>query len=196
VMPLFAAQRLMPRLGDLRQKYPHLHLDIDTAAHATTRLGDGIDVAIVLAKEIDPLLYAKCLDHDRIFVLGAKTLKVNGVPVTRPEQLSEATIILHRELPETFDAWRQAAGLPDLDPAATDFYDSAPLMLEAAAQGLGIAFVHENHLEGTQDARLQRLFDFDVPSPYSYWFVCRQRALDARPVRLFHDWLLKPPAKP
>ncbi|MBU6207930.1 MAG: LysR family transcriptional regulator, partial [Alphaproteobacteria bacterium] len=74
VMPLFAAQRLMPRLGDLRQKYPHLHLDIDTAAHATTRLGDGIDVAIVLAKEIDPLLYAKCLDHDRIFVLGAKTL--------------------------------------------------------------------------------------------------------------------------
>ena len=34
------------------------------------------------------------------------------------------------------------------------------------------------------------LFDFDVDSPYSYWFVCRPRALRQPAVKLFHDWLL------
>ena len=31
----------------------------------------------------------------------------------------------------------------------------------------------------------------DVESPYSYWFVCRPRALMQRPVRLFHDWAIR-----
>jgi len=30
-----------------------------------------------------------------------------------------------------------------------------------------------------------------VESPYSYWFVCRPRALTAKPVRLFHDWVVR-----
>ena len=195
VMPLFAAQRLIPRMGELRERYPNLHIDIDTAAHATTRLGDGIDVAIALAKDVDPGLYSRRLDHDRIFMIAARSLRVNGRPITSPKQMADATIILHREMPDTFDAWRDAVGLPDLEPAATDYYDSGPLMLEAAAQGLGVAFLHENHFDGTADERLMRLFDTDVRSPYAYWFVCRPKALDTKPVRLFHDWLIEQPVE-
>jgi LysR family glycine cleavage system transcriptional activator len=63
-------------------------------------------------------------------------------------------------------------------------------MLEAAAQGLGVAFMHESHLLDAHDDRLVRMFDSDVDSPYSYWFVCRPRALQIKPVRLFRDWLV------
>ena len=63
-------------------------------------------------------------------------------------------------------------------------------MLEAAAQGLGVAMMHESHLRNANDPRLVRLFDVSVTSPYSYWFACRPRALEARPVRLFRDWLV------
>jgi LysR family glycine cleavage system transcriptional activator len=35
-----------------------------------------------------------------------------------------------------------------------------------------------------------------VESPYSYWFVCRPRALTQKPVRLFHDWLIEAVADP
>jgi LysR family glycine cleavage system transcriptional activator len=35
-----------------------LHLDVDTAGYAVARLGDGLDAAIVLARDIDPTLYA------------------------------------------------------------------------------------------------------------------------------------------
>ncbi len=190
VLPLFASQRLMPRLPDLRAAHPALHLDIDTGAHATARLGEGIDAAIVLARDIDPALYAKRLDRNEVFAIGAKSLTVGGKPVTDPAQLAGLTVFLHRDMPDTYDEWRKAVGLKEVEPAAIDLFDSGQLMLDAAAQGLGIAFMHGSHLSSAQDDRLVRVFDVEVESPYSYWFVCRPRALETRPVKLFHDWLV------
>jgi LysR family glycine cleavage system transcriptional activator len=51
--------------------------------------------------------------------------------------------------------------------------------------------MHGSHLSDARDPRLTRLFDVEIESPYSYWFVCRPRALKQRSVKLFHDWLLK-----
>jgi LysR family glycine cleavage system transcriptional activator len=191
VLPLFATQRLMPRLPDLKKKHPSLHLDVDTAGHGIARLGDGLDAAIVLAHNVDPGLYARRLDRNRVHVIGARALVEGPDPVTRPEQIAGLTALLHRDMPETFSAWRVAAGLPDLEPAAVDHFDSGALMLEAAAQGLGVAFMLESHFEAAHDERLVRLFDLTVESQYSYWFVCRPRALTQRPVKVFHDWLIE-----
>ena len=191
VLPLFATQRLLPRMGELKKRHPELHLDVDTAGHGTTRLGDGLDVAIVLAREIDPTLYARRLDRNRVYVIGAKSLLEGPDPVTRPEQLAGMTALLHRDMPETFLQWRREAGLPELEPLAVDHFDSGSLMLEAAAQGLGVAFMLESHFEAAHDDRIVQLFDISVDSDYSYWFVCRPRALQTRPVRLFHDWLVE-----
>lgn len=190
VLPLYASQRLMPRLAELRALHPNLHLDVDTAAHSISRLGEGIDVAIALAKEIDPNLYAKRLDHDRILAIGARRLTQGPHAISKPDQISEMTVILHRDMPDTYDVWRAAVGKPELEPATIDIFDSGQLILEAAAQGLGIAFMHESHFDDAHDDRLTRMFDVEVKSPYSYWLVCRPRALELRQVRLFHDWLL------
>ena len=190
VLPLFASQRLFPRLGALRQAHPELHLDIDTAGHGIARLGEGLDAAIALARDIDPALYAKRLDRNSVYVIGARTLLDGPDPVTRPEQIADLTVLLHRDMPDNFAAWRQRAGLGDVEPLAIDHFDSGALMLEAAAQGLGVAFMMASHLKDAQDPRLTRLFDLQVESPYSYWFVCRPRALSQKPVRLFHDWLV------
>jgi LysR family glycine cleavage system transcriptional activator len=189
VLPLFASQRLIGMLPELRETHPELHIDIDTAAHSTARLGDGLDVAITLAQSIDPGLYSRRIDHNIIAPIAARGLADGGVPITRPEQVSGLTIFLHRDMPETFNYWREAVGLPNLEPAAEDHFDSGQLMLDAAAQGLGIAFMLESHLEEAGDDRLTRIFDTRVESPYSYWFACRRSALRRQPVRLFHDWL-------
>lgn len=191
VLPLFAQQRLFPRLPELRRAHPELHIDIDTLSHGEARLGEGIDAAIALARVIDPALYAARLDQDKVFPIAARGLTDGERPIAVPEQLQRATILLHREMPETFNEWRNAIGMPYLEPMGTDFFDSGPLMLEAAAQGIGVAFMHGHHFDDAQDPRLVRLFDFDVDSPYSYWFVCRPRALRQPAVKLFHDWLLE-----
>lgn len=190
VLPLFAQQRLLPMLPELRAAHPSLHIDVDTAAHSVARLGEGLDVAIALAREIDPALYARRLDRNYVLAIAARRLAQGPHAITRPEQLSEMTVLIHRDMPDTFTEWRKAVGIANIEPATIDHFDSGQLMLEAAAQGLGIAFMHQSHLQDAHDERLMRIFDVEVESPYSYWFVCRPRALQSRPVRIFHDWLV------
>jgi len=188
MLPLFASQRLFPRLGDFHRQHPDIHLDVDTSPNAIARLGEGLDAAIVLAREVDPSLYARELDRDEIYLIASRTLVA---AIRSPRDLVHQTVLIHRDMPATFDVWKEAAGVPNLVPAAVDYYDSGALMLEAAAQGLGIAVMHGGHLEHAQDPRLARLFDQRIESPYRYFFVCRPKALERRSVRAFHDWLIK-----
>jgi LysR family glycine cleavage system transcriptional activator len=187
VLPLFASHRLMPRLGELRVLQPDLHVELDTRPHAITRLDEGLDAAITLAKEVDESLYSVKLGSNRVVAVGGPGTS----HLKEPAQLAKATVLLHRDLPEAFDFWLEAVGLPGLQPAAIDHFDSGPLILEAAAEGLGIAFMFEMHLEHAHNPKLVRLFDVAAPSPYAYWFACRRAALSRRPLRIFHDWLLK-----
>ena len=195
VLPLFASQKLMPFLGELREKHPGLHIDIDTGAHSLARLDEGLDAAITIATEVDPHLYARRIDNDRVVAIGSRRLAEGPDAITKPADLARATIFLHRDLPDTWDYWREAIGQPDLQPAAIDHFDSGQLILDAAAQGLGVAFMLESHLRESHDDRLVQLFDVAVESPYSYWFACRRSAMKRRPVRIFHDWLFAAPAR-
>ena len=192
VLPLFASQQLMPRLPQLRKLHPEMHIDLDTAAHSLARLGEGIDAAIVLAKDIDPVLYSRRIDRNRVLPIVATALQEGRYPIRAPQDLARMTIFQHRDMPETFAYWREAIGLPDLEPAAIDYFDSGHLMLDAATQGLGVAFLLEGHLAGAHDPRLTRLFDYEVESPYNYWFACRRSALSNRAVKVFHDWMFDP----
>ncbi len=187
VLPLFASYRLMPGLGALRKLHPQLHLDLDTAPDAVARLDDGLDAAIVLARAVDPALHARRLGTNRVVAIAARDLA--DAP-QRPADLAGMTVLAHRDLPDVFRDWCRAADVPDLQPAATDIFDSGQLLLDAAAQGLGIAFMFEMHLEGAHDPRIAPLFGIAAESPYAYWFVCREGALTRQPVRLFHDWLM------
>lgn len=191
VPPLFGGQRLFPRLAELRKLHPRLHIDIDTGPHLEARVGDSLDAAVVLAREPDTGLHAVRLDHNRVYAIVSRQLAQELGEAPDLARLSRQTFLVHTDLPESFDAWKAALGMPGLEPASIDHFDSGQLILAAAAQGLGIAIMHDDHFVRSGDDRLARLFDVTVESPYSYWFVCRPRALDNRPVRLFHDWLVK-----
>jgi LysR family transcriptional regulator, glycine cleavage system transcriptional activator len=190
VTPLFASQRLFPRLADLRMAYPQLHIDIDTTPHAVSRLGEGLDAAIMLARDVDPHLTSLPLGRDMIYLIASREMMAKQ-EIREPQDLARHTILLHRDMPTTFDDWKEAVECPDLQPVSIDTYDSGPLMLEAAAQGIGIAVMLARHLTMANDPRLVRVFDVEVESPYNYYFVCRHRAMHSRPVRIFHDWLVQ-----
>lgn len=191
VLPLFGTQRLFPRLPELRKAHPRLHIDIDTSPHLLARVGDTLDAAIVLSKQPDPQFHSVRLDHNRVYAFTSKALVEEIGSSPDEATLSRQTFLIHNELPDSFTAWKQAVGLPDLEPAAIDHYDSGQLILEASANGLGIAIMHDDHFHRSSDSRLAKLYDIEVESPYSYWFVCRPHALEVRSVRIFHDWLVK-----
>jgi LysR family glycine cleavage system transcriptional activator len=191
VSPLFGSQRLFPHLPELRKLHPRLHIDIDTGPNLLTRVGDTLDAAIIVTAEPDEHFHSVRLDHNMVHAICSKALAEEIGPKPDIAVLSKQTFLIHSELPDSFEAWKQALGLAKLQPAAIDHFDSGQLILEAAAQGLGIAIMHDDHLRRASDKRLAKLFDVEVESPYSYWFVCRPKDLEARPVRLFHDWMLE-----
>ncbi len=190
LLPLFGSQRLIPRLPELKKLFPKLHIDLDTSGHAENLLGDIVDAAIIIADQVDPRLYSVRLDHNTVYAIASEKL-ASEQNLKTPSDLKNQTVLVHSDMPLIFNAWREAVGEPRLKPAAVDSIDSGQLMLEAAANGLGVAIMHGSHLSDAKDPRLVRLFDVEVQSPYSYWFVCRPRALKQRAVRIFHDWLLK-----
>jgi len=165
-LPLYASQRLLPRLPDLRAREPDLHIDIDTAPYALTRLDESLDAAIVLARRGRGGVYAKRLGGNRAVAIGARALAEGPDAYRHPADLARATVLIHRDLPDTFNLWKEAAGVPDLEPVAVDHFDSGQLIMEAAAQGLGVAFMFETHLAAARDDRLVQLFD-STPSTCS-----------------------------
>src|SRR3990167_271944 len=190
VLPLFGSQRLFPRLGELRKRHPLLHIDIDTGPQLEDRVGDTLDAAIILSRGPDSGLHAVRLDHNMVHAIcNSELARTLGYELD-VAILERQTFLIHTELPASFGAWKDALGIRDMEPAAIDHYDSGQLMLEAAKQGLGIAIMHDDHLRRAADNRLTELYGVEVESPYSYWFVCKPTALEQRPVRLFHDWLI------
>jgi LysR family glycine cleavage system transcriptional activator len=191
VLPLFGSQRLFPRLGELRRSHPLLHIDIDTGPHLEDRVGDTLDAAIILSRGPTRGLHAVRLDHNMVRAISNRAVAEAIGKTPDRASLTRQTFLVHNEMHESLGAWAAEIGMPDLEPAAVDHYDSGQLMLEAAAQGLGIAIMHDDHVRRAADDRLAQLFDVEVESPYSYWFVCKPTALEERPVRIFHDWLVQ-----
>ncbi len=191
VPSLFGGQRLFPRLPELRRLHPRLHIDIETGPNLEGQIGDTLDAAIILTKAPDPSFYSFPLDENRVYAIVSKqTAKEMGDKPDRTK-LSRQTFLIHNDLPDSLDAWKAAIGMSTLQPASIDRLDSGQLVLEAAAQGLGIAIMHGDHFRRSHDDRLTVLYDIDVASPYHYCFICRPKDLESRPVKIFHEWLIQ-----
>lgn len=189
VPSLFASQRLVPALASLRREHPNLLIEVDTGAARLSRLSDGVDAAIAITEEVDPRHYSRVIEQGRIIAIAARSMVEGEGLVRHPADLGRMPVLLHREMPKAFDEWRKAAGFPGLEPAEYSFYDAGQLILDAAAEGLGIAFMLESHLKSSADPRLVQVFGETAQSPYSYWFACTPSALERRGVRILHDWI-------
>lgn len=188
VPSLFASQRLMPALPELRQRQPGLMIDVDTGANRISRLSEGVDAAIAITDQVDSKLYSRMLERGRIVAIGSRSLASS---VRSPADVRNLQILLHRDMPNAFSVWAEAVGLPDMAPAGVSYFDAGQLILDAAAGGLGMAFMLDSHLEFSADERLTQYFGQSVESPYAYWFACSPSALERRPVKLFHNWLFE-----
>jgi LysR family glycine cleavage system transcriptional activator len=191
VPSLFGGQRLFPRLPELRRLHPRLHIDIETGPNLENQVGDSLDAAIILAKAPDPAFYSVQLDRNKVYAIVSKEIAKELGDVPDAAKLARQTFLIHNDLPDSLDAWKAALGMSKLEPASIDRFNSGQLVLEAAAQGLGIAIMHDDHFRRAHDDRLAVLYDIDVASPYRYWFICRHKDLEARPVKIFHEWMLK-----
>src|SRR5688572_19306370 len=102
VLPLFGTQRLFPKLPELRQQHPRLHIDIDTGPGLIDRVGDTLDAAILLTTDPDPGYHAVRLDRNKVHAIASRALADELGPEPNAIALGRQTFLIHTDMQLSF----------------------------------------------------------------------------------------------
>jgi len=187
VVPSFAARWLLPRMGSFPAACPDVDLDVRSSMSNVDFDRDDADVAIRYGNGDWPRVTAEHLLDDRFFpvcsprILGARKPQA-------PADLARFTLL--RSDDEPWKPWFEAAGLDWPEPSRGPIFNDSSLMLQAAAEGQGVALARGSLLgNDVRNGVLVRLFDVTAPAPRKFWLVYPQRMADSPKLATFRLWL-------
>jgi LysR family transcriptional regulator, glycine cleavage system transcriptional activator len=195
VGPAFARNWLVGRLGGFSAAHPGMDVDINASKLAQTgklaalRTGEA-DVAIRYGLESD------WAGFQVIELMRSETFPVCS-PAYRDklqiddgvQSLLTATLLRSPRVP--WQPWFDAAGLTHGAPTFGSQFSDAALMLDAAADGQGVALARSALVENDlANGRLVRLFEVSVTSELAYHAVYRREITERPEVSAFLTWLV------
>lgn len=186
----FAAAWLVPKLG----RFQTLHADIDVRVAASDDIvdfsRDDVDLAIRYGRGDWPGLEVEQMMTEDLFPVCSPGLLQGPHPLDKPEDLRHHHL-LHDDMRETWRIWLLAAGVEGVDPYRGPGYNLSALVIEAAADGQGVALARSalvrDHLAS---GRLVKPFEFALHAEYAYYLVYPARSLEHPKVRAFRNWVL------
>jgi LysR family glycine cleavage system transcriptional activator len=186
----FARRWLVSRIEALRDATGGGDLDIRLENRMADFVGDGVDVAIRFGDGNWPGFEVTRLFRVRFFPVCSPLL-LNGRILDRAMQLLEFPLLRHTHPLWGWPSWFRALGLPPPPDRGFRFDDSS-LMLEAAAEGAGIALARSNLAQAElKSGRLIRPLPDEVESALGYFIVWRADARRLARILLLRDWLLR-----
>lgn len=191
VMPSFAARWLLPRLGSFIALRSDFDLDVRSNMALVDFRRDDTDVAIRHGFGNWPDVRSELLMGDTFFPVCSPRLAKRPA---RPRDLARHTLL--RSDDEAWKPWFEAVGLDWPEPARGPIFNDSALMLQAAAEGQGIALARSSLVgNDLRNGVLVRLFDIDVPGPRKYYLVYPPRLAASPKLAVFRAWLLAEIAK-
>ena len=186
-----AAAGLVPRLGRFRTLYPDIDVRVAASDEVVDFARDDVDLAIRYGNGHWPGLEVVPLMTEDVFPVCSPALLRGSHPLQRPEDLRHHTL-LHDDMRETWRLWLLAAGVEGVDPERGPGYNLSALVIEAAADGQGVALARSALLRDyLNTGKLIRPFEFALPAEFAYYLVHPARAIDHPKVRAFRDWALR-----
>ena len=188
VVPVLASSWLIHRLPSFYRLYPNVDLDIrSSTALANVKTGE-VDVGLRWGKGEWPGVEKVRLFSDELFpVCSASYLKAVGEPRS-PIDLRRAVLLRHSL--QRWSPWFEKAGLDWPEPAHGPVFNDSSLMLQAAADGQGIALGRRLLTEDLLDqGALVRLFDISTSVEEAFYVVFVNESLQRPEVAAFVDWI-------
>jgi LysR family transcriptional regulator, glycine cleavage system transcriptional activator len=185
----FAMRWLIPRLSAFQLAHPATEVRLTTSNAPLQRLSDPFDVAIrggpdQVAGHIAQLF----LTETRLPVCSPALLA--RLPLRRPEDLRQHTLLHAATLPEVWPQWLLSAGVPDLEPQGSVTLEHFYLTLQAALDGLGVAIGPERLVaDDLADGRLIQPFAGPSLPARSYCAYVPETRVRDPAVVAFCDWL-------
>jgi LysR family glycine cleavage system transcriptional activator len=192
VPSLFCSHWLLPHMADFNSRFPDIVITFDTSPQPIGGIRDDVDAAILFTDQISELLYSRRLRREFAYLVCAPSLTSGTPPLQTPADIAHHKLLLLRGSDRLLTKWTAALGIPHVRPAAISYFDNGQLMMEAAANGLGLAFGIDFHSASFIDAgRLVRPFGERIPTEFNFFFACKHSALDNRTLKRFHDWIFR-----
>jgi LysR family glycine cleavage system transcriptional activator len=187
VLPSFASLWLIPRLARFHGAHPEIDVNI-RATQALAEFGpDGVDLAIRIGGGDWPGLVAEKLFDEEVFPVASPRLTGGALP-KRPEGLARAVLLRSERQPWT--PWFRALGLDWPEPGRGPIYSDETLLIQAAAEGIGVALARGALVAADLAAgRLVRLFPKRVPPRAAYYLVYPRAAGSLARVQAFREWI-------
>ncbi len=187
VAPSFAARWLLPRIGRFLAAHPDIDLDVRATISLADFRRDDDDVAIRFGGGTWPGAAAELLFDEFYTPVCSPRLKSGRLPAT-PADLAGHTLL--RSADELWRPWFEAAGLDWLEPVRGPVFSDASHMLQAAADGQGIALARISLLgNDVRNGVLVRLFPIIVPAAFRTYLVYPPRLADSPKLASFRAWL-------
>jgi LysR family transcriptional regulator, glycine cleavage system transcriptional activator len=192
VIPSFAARWLVPRLRQFQAKAPHIDVRVEPSREPANFASDGVDVGIRFGLGRYPGLRSWLLMRDEMFPVCAPAVAKR---LRRPADL-QRHVLLHDDANEGWREWLQAAKVKDVDWERGPIFTDASHLLDAAAQGQGVALGRRVLATAELAAgRLVRPFRQAMPLDRAYYLVCPERLVDDPRVSRFREWILTTAAR-
>ena len=177
VAPSFATKWLLPRLDRFVSQNP----DIDVRVLATMDLVDfnnePIDLAIRYGRGHYPGLQSDLLMREAVFPVSSPKL-LDGRDLGDLAGLLRASTLLHDDSPDQdptcpdWKSWLRAAGIDDVDWQRGPRFNQSNFVLEAAANGLGLALAKASLVQGDLAAgRLVQIAATQTQIELAYFIV-------------------------
>lgn len=190
VLPFFASDWLIPRVGRFMAAHPDIELVIETSSRHADLDVEAFDAGIRVGDGGWPNLVATSLMELRAVPVATASLR-RKAKLRQPADLADVTLIHVTTFPLAWPIWLEGAGVAGLAARQVVWVDSFGAAMQLAEQNAGVALGLEPLFTARERAgsNLKRLFERSQPTG-GYWLVHR-RSDNAHPaLRAFKRWLL------
>jgi LysR family glycine cleavage system transcriptional activator len=192
--PSFATRWLLPRLADFQARHPEIEVNLRATQTLADFERDTIDVGVRYGPGTWPGLEAAKLLDEQVFPVCSPGFR-DGKPPATVDEL--ASLPLLRDVRQPWRDWFLAVGRDWPEPTRGPLYDDPSMMLQAAAEGLGIALARSTLARAELAAgRLVRLFPDSAAASFAYYVVHPPGARQVPKVATFCTWLAEQAAVP
>ena len=189
VPPFFAQELLMPRLDELEALVPGTDIRLFMQPSRMKAHPADADLSILLGSGDWPELETKALFRRRVLTACSPAFR-KSTGLSRYRDLDGLTLIVHENRPDSWINWARAVNTTPPRPAKVLRFDSMAAVVQAAAQGLGVAIVSWPLSERwfREGSLVPALNDRVVTEEY---FYLARRPEDAarEDIAALHDWI-------
>lgn len=189
VQPFFASELLVPRLPEFQQQNASIDISVDTGSTHPDRLALSADAAIRMFDAPPAGFHADPLFPLRL-IPAATSDFYDSVRVRAGRIVSDFPILIHDKRPTAWQQWEKSAGIRLPRNVRTLTMDSMIAVARAAQRGLGAALVPTFSESWFRDSSFVALFENELQTNDTYYFVCREDRVDDANVRVLRDWVL------